>query len=155
MAVHYIPFNSYNSRQHVSKLDALFKEEALGISERITEICFIDWFHADSVELQESKLMELFGFKCSLCHRIWIPICPYKEPEERKKLESMKAALKKAVKGRYMDTDSDIDSNDDLDSELDSAPAFDSVETGDVHEENASDFLVVLWGILYQFDSQK
>ena len=83
--------------------------------------------------------MELFGFKCSRCRRIRIPICPYTDPEERKKLESRKAALEKAVKGRYMDTDSELDSNDDLDSEPDSAPAFDSVEAGDVQEENPYD----------------
>ena len=96
--------------------------------------------------------MELFGFKCSRCRRIRIPICPYTDPEERKKLESRKAALEKAVKGRYMDTDSELDSNDDLDSEPDSAPAFDSVEAGDVQEENPYDSPVVLWGVLYHFE---
>ncbi|GJT02580.1 hypothetical protein Tco_0823749 [Tanacetum coccineum] len=74
------------------------------------------------------------------CCRIRIPICPYTDPEERKKLESRKAALEKSVKGRYMYTDdSDLDSNDDLDSEADSAQAFGSVEAGDVQQENPYD----------------
>ncbi|GJZ22787.1 DDT domain-containing protein PTM [Tanacetum coccineum] len=113
--------------------------------------CQLYWFHADSVELQESKIMELFGFKCSRCRRIRIPICPYTDPEERKKLESRKAALEKAAKGRYMDTDdSDLDSNDDLDSEPDSAQAFGSMEAGDVQEENPYDSYLMADQVNYQ-----
>lgn len=46
-----------------------------------------DWFHADSVELDESKIFFLVGFKCCKCRRIKSPVCPYLDPEKKKVLE--------------------------------------------------------------------
>ncbi|KAK4358626.1 hypothetical protein RND71_020855 [Anisodus tanguticus] len=46
-----------------------------------------NWFHADAVGLEESKLYEVMGFKCSRCRRTRIPICPYLDPESKKQLE--------------------------------------------------------------------
>ncbi|XP_016470375.2 DDT domain-containing protein PTM [Nicotiana tabacum] len=46
-----------------------------------------NWFHADSVGLEESKVSEVVGFKCSRCRRTRIPICPYLDPESKKQLE--------------------------------------------------------------------
>lgn len=46
------------------------------------------WFHADALELDESKLSELVGFKCSRCRRIRHPVCPYLDPEKKKALEN-------------------------------------------------------------------
>ncbi|CAI0452662.1 unnamed protein product [Linum tenue] len=37
------------------------------------------WLHADAVELEESKLHEVVGFKCCRCRRIKNPQCPYKD----------------------------------------------------------------------------
>ncbi|KAK4441253.1 DDT domain-containing protein PTM [Sesamum alatum] len=45
------------------------------------------WFHADSVELDESKILFLVGFKCCKCRRIKSPVCPYLDPEKKKALE--------------------------------------------------------------------
>ncbi|XP_060169720.1 DDT domain-containing protein PTM-like [Lycium barbarum] len=46
-----------------------------------------NWFHADAVGLEESKVFEVMGFKCSRCRRTRIPICPYLDPESKKQLE--------------------------------------------------------------------
>lgn len=46
-----------------------------------------NWFHADAVGLEESKVYEVMGFKCSRCRRTRIPICPYLDPESKKQLE--------------------------------------------------------------------
>ncbi|CAN4120421.1 unnamed protein product [Withania somnifera] len=46
-----------------------------------------NWFHADAVGLEESKVHEVMGFKCSRCRRTRIPICPYLDPESKKQLE--------------------------------------------------------------------
>ncbi|XP_020552432.1 DDT domain-containing protein PTM-like [Sesamum indicum] len=45
------------------------------------------WYHADAVELDESKIFYLVGFKCSKCRRIKSPVCPYLDPEKKKALE--------------------------------------------------------------------
>ncbi|KAK4440655.1 DDT domain-containing protein PTM [Sesamum alatum] len=45
------------------------------------------WYHADAVELDESKIFYLVGFKCSKCRRIKSPVCPYLNPEKKKVLE--------------------------------------------------------------------
>lgn len=46
-----------------------------------------DWLHADALELDESKIFCLVGFKCSRCRRIKNPVCPYLDPEKKKALE--------------------------------------------------------------------
>nr|XP_043608955.1 DDT domain-containing protein PTM-like [Erigeron canadensis]XP_043608956.1 DDT domain-containing protein PTM-like [Erigeron canadensis] len=99
-----------------------------------------NWFHAESVELQESKIGELYGFKCCRCRRIRIPICPYTDPEERVKLEARKAALAKFPKQKNLESDSYSDSefNDEQlnDWDLDvTTPLFDSEEAANVQEE--------------------
>ncbi|KAL8089939.1 DDT domain-containing protein PTM-like [Apium graveolens] len=48
------------------------------------------WYHADAVELEESKLFKLTGFKCCKCRRIKSPSCPYTDPERKTALESKK-----------------------------------------------------------------
>ncbi|KAL0390610.1 UNVERIFIED_CONTAM: DDT domain-containing protein PTM [Sesamum calycinum] len=45
------------------------------------------WFHADSVELDESKILFLVGFRCCKCRRIKSPVCPYLDTEKKKVLE--------------------------------------------------------------------
>ncbi|XP_073066363.1 DDT domain-containing protein PTM-like [Primulina eburnea] len=44
------------------------------------------WFHADALELQESKIFSLIGFKCCKCRRIRSPVCPYMDAEKKKAL---------------------------------------------------------------------
>lgn len=102
-----------------------------------------NWFHAESVELEESKIMELYGFKCCRCRRIRIPICPYTDPETRERLEKKKASLAKSQKQKILgsDYDSDSETNEDElmnDLELDAAntPVFESDEAVNVQEEN-------------------
>ncbi|GAB4824773.1 hypothetical protein Ancab_007639, partial [Ancistrocladus abbreviatus] len=36
-----------------------------------------DWHHADAVELDESRILDLLGFECCRCRRIKSPVCPY------------------------------------------------------------------------------
>lgn len=55
---------------------------------------FADWFHADAVGLQESKVNDVMGFKCSRCRRTRIPICPYLNPESKKQLEEKRMRTK-------------------------------------------------------------
>ncbi|PSR95231.1 DDT domain-containing protein [Actinidia chinensis var. chinensis] len=44
-----------------------------------------NWYHAEAVELEESKIAELVGFKCCRRRRIRTPMCPYLHPEVKKK----------------------------------------------------------------------
>ncbi|XP_021732830.1 DDT domain-containing protein PTM-like isoform X1 [Chenopodium quinoa] len=45
-----------------------------------------NWHHADAVELDESKLSNVLGYKCCRCRRIKTPTCPYadKKPQIKK-----------------------------------------------------------------------
>ncbi|KAL3620158.1 hypothetical protein CASFOL_035070 [Castilleja foliolosa] len=45
------------------------------------------WFHAEAVQLDESKISLLLGFKCSKCRRSKSPRCPYMDPDKKKALE--------------------------------------------------------------------
>ncbi|KAG6417670.1 hypothetical protein SASPL_119855 [Salvia splendens] len=36
-----------------------------------------NWFHADALELDESKIFSVVGYKCCKCRRIKSPVCPY------------------------------------------------------------------------------
>lgn len=66
-------------------------------------LCCTEWYHADAVELEESKLFEVTGFKCCKCRRIRSPSCPYADPEEKNASEckkSNKRALKQASQVR-------------------------------------------------------
>lgn len=47
-----------------------------------------DWLHGDAVELDESKISRLYGFKCSRCRRIKNPVCPYSTKALEDKIES-------------------------------------------------------------------
>ncbi|CAI9778362.1 unnamed protein product [Fraxinus pennsylvanica] len=66
------------------------------------------WFHADAVELDESKIFEVVGFKCCKCRRLRSPICPYFPPEKVAALEKkmMKKVPKQKISG--MDSGSSI-----------------------------------------------
>ncbi|CBI17094.3 unnamed protein product, partial [Vitis vinifera] len=48
-----------------------------------------NWYHAEAVELEESKILEVVGFKCCKCRRIRSPVCPYMD-QELKKVEVKK-----------------------------------------------------------------
>uniref|UniRef100_A0A0A0KAZ9 PHD-type domain-containing protein n=1 Tax=Cucumis sativus TaxID=3659 RepID=A0A0A0KAZ9_CUCSA len=43
-----------------------------------------NWYHADAVALEESKIFEVMGFKCCRCRRIKSPECPYMDPKPEK-----------------------------------------------------------------------
>ncbi|KAL6577433.1 hypothetical protein OROMI_011709 [Orobanche minor] len=55
------------------------------------------WFHADALELDETKIFLLVGFKCCKCRRIRSPICPYLGPYRNTALED-KTECKQATK---------------------------------------------------------
>ena len=61
-------------------------------------LLFVDWFHADAVELEESKILEVVGFKCCKCRRIRSPVCPYMD-QESKKVEFKKPRLRTSKSG--------------------------------------------------------
>ncbi|KAL3530436.1 hypothetical protein ACH5RR_009758 [Cinchona calisaya] len=46
-----------------------------------------NWYHAEAVELEESKIFNLVGFKCCRCRRIKSPLCPYKDLDSKKQSE--------------------------------------------------------------------
>lgn len=47
-----------------------------------------DWVHGDAVELDESNIYRLAGFKCSRCRRIRNPVCPYSSKAFEDKVDS-------------------------------------------------------------------
>lgn len=49
--------------------------------------------HADAVELNETRVFELMGFKCSRCRRIKHPVCPYSTKALVYKIESKAPTL--------------------------------------------------------------
>ncbi|KAA8550243.1 hypothetical protein F0562_001927 [Nyssa sinensis] len=65
-----------------------------------------DWYHAEAVELEESKIFDLVGFKCCRCRRIKSPMCPYMDPEIKKQLEVRKPRTRAPKLGKSgMDLD--------------------------------------------------
>lgn len=54
-----------------------------------------DWYHADAVELEESKVSDVAGFKCCKCRRIKSPVCPYTDPKDIKMQESKKVRTRR------------------------------------------------------------
>ena len=62
-----------------------------------------DWYHAEAVELEESKIFDVLGFKCCKCRRIKSPECPYSDLK-RKIQEGKKT---RASKKEYSGPDSD------------------------------------------------
>ncbi|KAK9068589.1 hypothetical protein SSX86_012704 [Deinandra increscens subsp. villosa] len=101
-----------------------------------------NWFHADAVELQESQIMELFGYKCCRCRRSRGPVCPYTDLDTRLKLEAKKEAMANMQRQKNLGSDSDLGSisetNDEYvnEWELDSPPIFDYEEPLDFKEED-------------------
>ncbi|OIV99294.1 hypothetical protein TanjilG_17104 [Lupinus angustifolius] len=57
------------------------------------------WYHAEAVELEESKILDVSGFKCCKCRRIKSPECPYSDAkpktQEGKKSRSRPMVSKK------------------------------------------------------------
>lgn len=64
------------------------------------------WYHGVALELDESKIDSLNGFKCCKCRRIRSPDCPYMDPEKRKARSTIRRR-KPSVK---LVQNSDIDS---------------------------------------------
>lgn len=82
----------------------------MGIFINALDFCaFADWYHADALELEESKISNVVGFKCCRCRRIRIPICPYLDPDSKKQLtEKRIRARPSKVEDLGMDSDSGI-----------------------------------------------
>ncbi|KAF8397829.1 hypothetical protein HHK36_016754 [Tetracentron sinense] len=43
-----------------------------------------NWYHADAIQLEETKILDVVGFRCCKCRRKSSPVCPYMDPECRK-----------------------------------------------------------------------
>ncbi|KAM5584379.1 DDT domain-containing protein PTM-like [Rosa sericea] len=74
-----------------------------------------NWYHAEAVELEESKICEVAGFKCCKCRRIKSPLCPYTDLKDKTLQESKKIRNKRS-KQENLGEDSDSATN--LDSEV-------------------------------------
>lgn len=61
-----------------------------------------NWYHADAVELDESKIFDVVSFKCCKCRRIRSPLCPFMDPEE--KMQKLVRNLKRENSGVDSDT---------------------------------------------------
>ncbi|RDY08013.1 DDT domain-containing protein PTM, partial [Mucuna pruriens] len=64
-----------------------------------------NWYHAEAVELEESKLFDVLGFKCCKCRRIKSPVCPYSDLLY--KMQEGKKSHLRASKKEYFGADSD------------------------------------------------
>ncbi|KAL5081861.1 hypothetical protein RYX36_010282 [Vicia faba] len=42
------------------------------------------WYHAEALELEESQIFSVLGFKCSRCRKIKSPACPYSQASQKK-----------------------------------------------------------------------
>ncbi|KAK9665994.1 hypothetical protein RND81_14G151900 [Saponaria officinalis] len=49
-----------------------------------------NWFHAEAVKLDESKLSDLIGFKCCRCRRVKVPICPYADLTSKTEIRKLR-----------------------------------------------------------------
>ncbi|XP_020231011.1 DDT domain-containing protein PTM [Cajanus cajan] len=63
------------------------------------------WYHAEAVELEESKLFDVLGFKCCKCRRIKSPVCPYSDL--LLKTQEGKKSQTRASKKEHLGADSD------------------------------------------------
>lgn len=66
---------------------------------------FSDWYHAEAVELDESKILDVAGFKCCKCRRIKSPVCPYSDSKPR--ADYVKKSRRKASRKEHSAADSD------------------------------------------------
>lgn len=84
-----------------------------------TNFCLADWYHAAAVELEESEIFEVVGFKCCRCRRGKLPVCPYSDPDSNAMVTakgSLTAPMMEnskveqdygIISGQYMELDSD------------------------------------------------
>ncbi|XP_052311875.1 DDT domain-containing protein PTM isoform X2 [Populus trichocarpa] len=69
-----------------------------------------NWFHAEAVEVEESKLADVIGFKCCRCRRIKSPNCPYRVDHGYEKLEVMKPQKRASEQGIGADSGTIVES---------------------------------------------
>ncbi|KAF7850519.1 hypothetical protein BT93_L5436 [Corymbia citriodora subsp. variegata] len=50
------------------------------------------WFHADAVELTESRIFDVVGFKCCKCRRIKSPECPYDDKGKKRMVKKQQSS---------------------------------------------------------------
>uniref|UniRef100_A0A6N2L8K3 PHD-type domain-containing protein n=1 Tax=Salix viminalis TaxID=40686 RepID=A0A6N2L8K3_SALVM len=71
-----------------------------------------NWFHAEAVEVEESKLADVIGFKCCRCRRIKSPNCPYRVDNGYEKPEAMKPQTRALEQGIGADSGTIVESRD-------------------------------------------
>ncbi|RDX61089.1 DDT domain-containing protein PTM, partial [Mucuna pruriens] len=64
-----------------------------------------NWYHAEAVELEESKISSVLGFKCCKCRRIKSPVCPYSDSKPKR--QEGKKSRTRAIKKEHSGADSD------------------------------------------------
>ncbi|CAL5212228.1 unnamed protein product [Lathyrus oleraceus] len=80
-----------------------------------------NWYHAEAVELEESKISNVLGFKCCKCRRIKSPVCPY--PDSKPKSE-VKKSRRRASKKQHSGPDSDSGAFNDMRESEPATPVF-------------------------------
>ncbi|XVE59499.1 hypothetical protein DITRI_Ditri05aG0050600 [Diplodiscus trichospermus] len=65
------------------------------------------WYHAEAVELEESRISDVVGFKCCKCRRIRGPECPFMDPElrEQKRKKRFGKSQKQGQGNAVLDSD--------------------------------------------------
>ncbi|CAL0304038.1 unnamed protein product [Lupinus luteus] len=66
-----------------------------------------NWYHAEAVELEESKILDVSGFKCCKCRRIKSPECPYSDAKPKTQEGKKSRSRPMASKKEHFPTDSD------------------------------------------------
>ncbi|KAL5056199.1 hypothetical protein RYX36_036881 [Vicia faba] len=79
-----------------------------------------NWYHAEAVELEESKISDVLGFKCCKCRRIKSPVCPY----DAKPKSEVKKSRRKASKKQHSGPDSDSGAFNDMRESEPATPVF-------------------------------
>ncbi|PSR86517.1 DDT domain-containing protein [Actinidia chinensis var. chinensis] len=75
------------------------------------------WYHTEAVELEESDIFYVIGFKCCKCRRIKSPVCPYSNPE-RMKISNAKRPHIRVRKTKKTDEEPDCGTNSEQFKEL-------------------------------------
>ncbi|KAG8371210.1 hypothetical protein BUALT_Bualt13G0063600 [Buddleja alternifolia] len=95
------------------------------------------WYHADAVELHESKIMLLVGFKCCKCRRIRSPVCPYLDSDKKKVLEE-KIDRKRVA--QMENSEADFDSGIISEHQMEERPAYSASGADNPHLVSLSEF---------------
>jgi len=85
---------------------------------------FTGWYHAEALELEESKLFSVLGFKCCRCRKIKSPVCPYSDLVRKEQVVEQSGS--RASKGKRSGADSSSETLADIRACEPASPVFPS-----------------------------